>query len=90
MTCFVAGIEITVTGNTGQAPEILIFAPRAITPTEHLESNQVSAFLDIRRDIKFSCYLGILGIANELSVHPQIDAGRDTSEMGNHLFAIPI
>ena len=89
MAAGVATIEIAVACHARKTPEVLVFAPRAVAPTEHLEGQEVLTFLYIGSDVELAGRLRIFRIADELPVHPQIDARRDTAEMGDDLTAIP-
>ena len=85
----VASKQITVTGHTAQAPEILVFVITPVTPARHLESEKIIPLFQIRGHIKLSLGLGILRIAYEVPVDPQMDIRSDRSEMSDHLFAVP-
>ena len=86
---FVAGIKITVARHAAQSPEVLVFAVRAVAPTEGLEGNQVVAFLHIGRDVKLGGHLRILSIAHIHAVDIQVDVGRHAAKVGNNLLAVP-
>ena len=65
-------IEITLTCNTTESPEVLVLTITAIRPSEHLESKLVFTLLKIPRHVKLWPYLRVFTIANELTIHPQI------------------
>ena len=73
MNVLVAGIEIILSCHTAQPPEVLVFTPRTVTPSECLESNKILAFLQIRRNVKLSCHFAVFGISGKLAVNIQID-----------------
>ena len=90
MHILIPRIQITVAGHTTEAPEVLILAVAAVTPTEHLEGKEVVTAMQIRRDIKLCGHLTVFRITHELSVHPQIDIRGDTAEVGDDLLTIPV
>ena len=58
--CLRTGIEIHLAGYTCEAPEILVFQIRAVTPAHHLHGNQVLALLQIFGNIELGSHLRIL------------------------------
>ena len=86
----VASIKIVFTGRTAQAPEVLVLTPRAITPTESLEGDEVLALLQVRGNVEFGCHFAILGIAGKLSVDIKIDIGSHATEVGDDTLTIPV
>ena len=86
---FVAGIKITVARHAAQSPEVLVFAVRAVAPTEGLEGNQVVAFLHIGRDVELGGHLRILSIAHIHAVDIQVDVGCHAAKVGDNLLAVP-
>ena len=91
MNFLIPRIQETITRHTAQTPEILVLAPRAVAPAEHLESDEVLlASLHEGRDVELGSHFRVLGIADELPVHVEIDARSDASEVGNDLLAVPV
>ena len=88
---FIPRIQETITRHTAQSPEILVLAPRAVAPAEHLKRNQVLlASLHEWRDVELGSHFRVLGIADELAVHVEIDARSDASEVRDDLFSVPV
>ena len=73
MNLRVASIKIAVASYARKAPEVLVFAPRAITPTECLECNEVFALFKIRSNVEFCSHFSILSIASKLTIYVEID-----------------
>ena len=90
MNLRVASIEIAIASHARKAPEVLVFAPRTITPAECLESDEVFALLKIRSNVEFCCHLSILCIASKPTIYIEIDVGSDGTKMSNDLLTIPI
>ena len=65
-----SGVEIHLTGNTREAPEVLILQIRAVAPAHNLHGNQVFARLQVFRDVKLGSHLRILRVAHVFAVHP--------------------
>ena len=65
------GIEIHLTGNTREAPIVLVFKIRTIAPAHHLHGNEVLTRLEILGDIELGSHLAVLAISHVLAVHPE-------------------
>ena len=65
----ITGIEIVLACHATESPEVLVFAPGAVAPTECLECNEVLAFLQEGGDVELGCHLTIFCITCKLSVH---------------------
>ena len=64
-------IEIHLTGNTREAPIVLVFKIRTIAPAHHLHGNKVLTRLEILGDIELGSHLAVLAISHVLAVHPE-------------------
>ena len=70
------GIEIDLTGDTCKAPEVLILEVRAIAPAHDLHGDEVTAWLQVFRDIELGCDLGVLRVAYVLAIDPDEEVAR--------------
>ena len=87
----VAGVEVAITTHTGVAEEVLILQVGSITPTEHLECDQVLlSRLQVAGEVELSLQFAILAVAHVLSVHPQIHVGGYGAEVRHDLLAFPV
>ena len=84
------GIEIHLTGNAREAPEVLILEIRTIAPTHHLHGNEVLARLEILRDVELGSHLAILAVAHVLAVYPESQVAGGRTHMEIHILALPI
>ena len=87
MRLLIACIQIRVSCHSGEPPEVLILAIRAVAPAKSLKSNKVFACFYIRGNVKFGRHLAVFGIPYILSVYPKVDVRRYRTEVSNHLFA---
>ena len=88
--CLRTGIEIHLTGDSRQTPEVLVLEVRTIAPSHHLHGNQVLARFEILGDIKLGSYLAILAISHIFAIHPKrkVASGRTYVEI--HILTLPI
>ena len=87
MRLLIACIQIRVACHSGEPPEVLILAIRAVAPAKSLKSNEVFAFFYIRGNVKFGRHFAIFRVPYILSVYPKVDVRCYRTEMRNHLFA---
>ena len=56
--CLRTCIEIALTSNTTEAPEVLVLVPRAITPAHNLHGDEILlAWSNVLGDVELCCYL---------------------------------
>ena len=87
---FRTSIEIHLTGDTREAPEVLVLEIRPIAPSHHLHGNKVLSRLEIFRDIELGSHLAVLAVSHVLAVHPesQVTGGRTHVEI--HILTLPV
>ena len=66
------GEHIDVTGNSGISPEVLTFHIGTVAPAENLKSDGVLAKCHKFSNVKTGFKLGVLAVADFLSVHPDL------------------
>jgi len=79
-----------VAEDAGEAEHVLVFEVAAVAPPVHLYGDEVlPVFPDVRRDVEFGRQLGILGIADEPAVHPNVESGADPLEAEDRVAPLP-
>ena len=64
------GVQIHIPVNTGEPEEILVLAPAAAGPLEHLRRQFIFSILQVRRQLKLGRCEAVLTVAHKLSVQP--------------------
>ena len=82
--------KVDLAGNPREAPEILVFKIRAVTPTHHLHGNEVLlAGTQIGREIEFCGDFRILRIAHPAAVHPHAEVARGRTHVQIDALSLP-
>ena len=84
------GVEIDLTGDTREAPEVLILEIGAVAPAHHLHGDEVAAWLQILGDVELGSHLGVLGVAHILAVNPEREVARGRAYVEEHLLPFPV
>ena len=70
----VAGVHVTVAGNSAEAEEILVLKVGAVAPAEDLQGYQVLLpRLHVAAYVKLCLYLAVFAVSHIAAVHPYID-----------------
>ena len=83
-------IEFHPTGDTRQAPEILVFEVGSVAPAHHLQLNRILTLVNILGEIETGFQLAVFAVTHRLPVHPDLHVGRHTADAQANLFAHPI
>ena len=83
-------IDISITGEAAESPEILILEIGAVAPAEYFERNEIlSTCLDIFRNVETGFELAVLTISDLFSVDPDTDIGGSRTDTQADLLALP-
>ena len=83
-------VEINFASDTCEAPEVLIFEVRTITPTHHLHCYQVLARLQILRDIKLCSHLAVFAVSYVFAINPKSEVACGRTYVEVYILALPI
>ena len=67
------GVQVDVTEDAGETPEVLVFDPAGAAALVDFHRQLVAAFLNVGGQVEFGGGEGILAIAYEVAVEPQIE-----------------
>ena len=83
--------EVSLAGDSGQLPEILVFKVSAVAPAEYLEREQILlSRLHELGDIESRLQLAVLTVADLLAVDPDSDVGCRRADVQDDLLPGPI
>ena len=87
---FGLGVKSNTALDAAQPPEILAFEIGTVAPFEDLQSDEV-AFPKLHEagDVKLGVGLGVLAVAHELAVHPEVETGLCSADVDDHLLVLP-
>ena len=88
---FLSCREVSLAGDSGQLPEILILKVSAVAPPEYLECEQVLlSRLYEPGDIESRLQLAVLTVADLLAVDPDPDVGCGRADVQDDLLSVPV
>ncbi|MNP39708.1 hypothetical protein D3C76_1332950 [compost metagenome] len=82
-------IQVNITENPAQPPEILILQPACVTPAVDFYSQFILAFTQVSGNIIFGWGKGIFTVSDQLPVYPYIESGFHTLEADEYRLASP-
>ena len=86
-----ASIQIHLASYTCEAPEVLVFAIRTITPAHHLHTDEVLlAGLQVFGDVKFGSVLGVFAITNLLAIDPEGEIAGGRTNVHHYVLSFPV
>ena len=83
-------VQIHIPVNTGKPEEILIFAPAAAGPFEHLGSKLVFPFLQIWSQFKLRRSKAVLAVTHEISIEPDSNSALRALERDKQRFPLHV
>ena len=87
---FRGGIEVHISVNTAEPPEILVLQVRAIAPSVHLHGDHIFTLADKFCDIKLSGSHASLTVAHLFTIHPDIKSTLYSCKVNKDFLSIPI
>ena len=84
------GEERHVAEDAGEAEHVLVFEIRTVAPAIDLDGQQVFAILEVGREVEFGRQLGILRVADLLTVEPEVVGGIDAIEANVDVASLPV
>ncbi len=83
-------IDISITGEAAESPEILILEIGAVAPAEYLESDKVlCSDLDKLGNVETGFQLAVLTISDLFAIDPDTDIGGSRTDTQADLLALP-
>ena len=82
--------EINIAVETTHVERVLTFEIRSIRPTNHLHSHLVFTSFHSLRDVELSVIVTAFGVANVLTIHPNVGTTIDAIEMEEDILFVPI
>ena len=87
---FGLGVEGDAALDAAQPPEILALEVGTVAPLEDLEGDEVALpELHEAGDVELGVGLGVLAVAHELAVHPEVETGLCSADIDDHLLVLP-
>ena len=83
-------IEFHPTGDTRQAPEILVFEVGSVAPAHHLQFQRILALTNVFGEIETGFQLAVFAVADGLPVHTNLHVGRYAADAQADLLAHPV
>ena len=83
-------IEFHPTGDTRQAPEILVFEVGSVAPAHHLQFQRILALTNVFGEIETRFQFAVFAVADGLPVHTNLHVGRYAADAQADLLAHPV